>query len=196
MRVAENFCEEFIVDTPADIKTSASQPGKVSCVYCATHSRTPWFLEKNLSHHLNRPSHLKAVAEAQAKQETKEIVDRLRDEGLQQLQESGHFYAQLSHSRQLGIPPAMIPPQGVDEKEMWDDFELDRSNPSFLDASVASQYSPSEQNEIEFNRALDRAEAGDPTEWGFEDFDTECDVDETLTNVMQNLGQSQMVFRV
>ena len=144
-------------------------------------------MEKNLSHHLNRPSHLKAVAEAETKQETLEILDRLRNKGLQRLQESGQFYAELSRSNQLEVPPTTIPLLEANEQEMWDEFELERSNTSLLDAS---QYDPSERREIEFNRVLDRAEAGGSTEWDFEGFDIECDVDETLTNVMQNLRRS------
>ena len=34
----------------------------------------------------------------------------------------------------------------------------------------------------------------DPTEWGFNEFDVERDVDETLTNVMENLGSLRRVY--
>lgn len=128
------------------------------------------------------------------KQETKEIVDRLREEGLQRFRESGHHYTQLSHSQQLEIPATTRPPPEINEQQMWDEFELDRLNASLLDANAASQFNPAQQCKVNFNRALDRAEANDLTEWGFEDFGIECDVDETLTNVMQNLGQSPKPF--
>lgn len=79
---------------------------------------------------------------------------------------------------------------------MWDDFELDRSDASQLDAnSLIDQFNPTKQCEAEFYRRLDRAETNlDPTGWGFEEFDIEQDVDETLTNVMQHLSQSQRGF--
>ena len=173
-----------------DIKTSALQPGKVSCTYCIAHSRTPWFLAKNVWHHINRPSHTKAAAEAKVKQETKVIVDRLRGESVQRLQESGRRYAQISSSQQLEIPALTVPAPKVDEQQMWDEFESDQSKASLLNTNAASQFNPAQQREVDFNRALDRAEVNGSTEWGFDDFGMECDVDETLTNVMQNLGKS------
>jgi hypothetical protein len=65
---------------------------------------------------------------------------------------------------------------------------------SLLDANSPSQIDPVRQQEAEFNRAIDRAEMNVSIEWDFEGFNIESDVDETLTNVMQNLGQSQMIL--
>ena len=75
---------------------------------------------------------------------------------------------------------------------MWDDFESDQSSTPPLDVSSTDQLDPTERQEAEFYRALDKVGMDfDPTGWGFEDFDVEREVDETLTNVMQNLGQSR-----
>ena len=128
------------------------------------------------------------------KQETKEITDHLREEGLERLQESGHRYAQLSHLRQPEVPTTTRPPPEIDEQRMWDEFESDRLDTSLPDANAANQFNLAQWHEIEFNRTLDRAETSNSTEWGTEDFGIECDVDETLTNVMQDLGQSLNPF--
>ena len=75
---------------------------------------------------------------------------------------------------------------------MWDNFELGRLGASLLDMDLADQFDPTEQREAEFYRALDRADMSlNPTGWGFEEFDVKCDANETLTNVMQDLGQLQ-----
>jgi len=187
--------EQFITNSPIDIKTSMLQPGKVSCEYCAGHSKTPWFLAKNLPHHLTCASHLKSAGEEQARQEANKRLDLLRTKDLERLERSEYQYAPLSHSRQLEVPAPMKPLPEIGEQEMWDDLELDRSGASLLDMNSAGQLNPSQQQEIEFYKALDRAEANfDSTGWGFEEFDVECDVDETLTNVMQDLGQLQKDF--
>lgn len=78
------------------------------------------------------------------------------------------------------------------EQQMWDDFELGRSGASLLDMDLTDRFDPTEQREAEFYRALDRADMNlDPNGQGFEEFDVERGVDETLTNVMQDLGQLQ-----
>jgi len=178
-----------------DIKTSVSQPGKVSCEFCAGYSKTPWFLVKNLPQHLKCASHIKSAGEEQARREAKELLDRLRAEDLERLQQTDFQYAPLSHSRQAEAPIPRKPPPDTDEQQMWDAFELDQSGESLLDANPTDQSNPMEQREAEFYKALDRAEMNsNPTEWGFEEFSVECDVDETLTNVMQDLGQSRGGF--
>ena len=74
---------------------------------------------------------------------------------------------------------------------MWDEFELDQSSASLLDANSTDQFNPTERQEAEFYRALDSAKMDfDPAGWGFGKFNIGHDVDDTLTNVMQNLGQS------
>jgi hypothetical protein len=93
------------------------------------------------------------------------------------------------HSRQLEVPVLKESPPEIDEQEMWDEFESGRSRTSLLDANSADGFNPGQKHEAEFIRALDRAGVNDPAEWGFMDFDVECDVDETQTNVMQGLGQ-------
>ena len=65
------------------------------------------------------------------------------------------------------------------------------SSASLLDVNSTDQFNPAEQYETEFYKALDRAKTNfDPTRRGFEEFEAECDVDETLINAIQNLGQS------
>jgi len=121
----------------------------------------------------------------------KELLDHRRTRDLEQLQQSEYQYAPLLHSGQPEIPLLTKLPPETDEQQMWDDFELDRSNTSILGVNSTDRLDPTEQQEAEFYRALDRAKMNfDPTGWGFEEFGIQCDVDETLTNVMQNLGQS------
>jgi hypothetical protein len=72
-----------------------SQPGKVSCIDCRTHSRRPWFLRKNLKNHPDCASHRKTAGEAWVKRETKEILDRLRE------QERLRFQAVVANTRRL-----------------------------------------------------------------------------------------------
>jgi len=73
---------------------------------------------------------------------------------------------------------------------MWDDFELDRPSASLVDPNSADQFDPMEQKEAEFYKVLNRAETDfDLAGWGFDEFNIERDVDDTLTNVMQDLGQ-------
>lgn len=191
-----SFANELLLMVPTDIKTSTLHPGKVSCEYCAGYSKMPWFLAKNLPQHLKCASHLKSANEERARQETKEILDRLRAQDLERLQQSGHQYAPLSH---LERPEAPVPtklPLDIGEQQMWDDFELDRSNALLLDVGSADQFNPMEQHEVEFYRIMDRAEMdSDLTGWGFKEFDAERDVDETLTNVMQSFGESRKGFR-
>ena len=80
------------------------------------------------------------------------------------------------------------------ERQMWHDFDMDRSDTSLLDADWTLQRDPMEQREAEFNKALDRAEMNfDPTSWDYEEFDITRDVDETLTNIMEDLGLLQSV---
>jgi hypothetical protein len=174
-----------------DIKSSPLHPGKVSCEYCAGSSKTPWFLAKNLPQHLRCASHIKSAGEEQARRETKELLDRHRAQDLERLQRSEYQYAQLLHSRQPEVPAPVKPLPETSEQQMWDDFELGQSSVSPLDADSTDQpFNPTEQQEAEFYRALDKANFTnvDPTGWGSKEFDIGCDVDETLTNVMQNLG--------
>lgn len=174
------------------IKTSTLHPGKVTCEYCAGCSKTPWFLAKNLQQHLKCASHLKSAGEEQVRRETKEFLDRLHAQDLERLRQSDYEYAPLSHPGQPEVPVLKKHQPKMNEQQMWDDFELDQSNASFLNVDSTDQFNPTEQREAEFYRILDRAEMSfDPTGWGFEEFDAERDVDETLTNVMQNFGQSQ-----
>jgi len=178
-----------------DIRTSPSHPGKVSCEYCSEWSKTPWFLAKNLPQHLKCASHLKPAGEEQAKREMREILDRHRAEDLERLQRSGDQYAPLSHVGQPERPVPAKPLPEANEVQMWDDFELDQFGSSLLDPNAADQFNPTEQQEAKFYRVLNRAEVNfDPTRWGFDEFNVECDVDETLTNVMRDLGQLQKNF--
>ena len=182
-------------DALTDVQVSGSHPGRVSCEYCAGHSKTPWFLAKNLPQHLKCASHLKSVGEEQARRKTKEHLDRLRAQDLERFQKSEHQYAQLSCSGQPEVQVPTKPPPGIGEQQMWEDFELDRSDVSLLDTDRGDQFNPMEQHEAKFYRALDRAGMNsDPTGWDFEEFATECDVDETLTKVMQDLGQLRKGF--
>jgi len=175
-----------------DIRTSASQPGKVSCEYCSAWSKTPWFLAKNLPQHLKCASHLKSAGEECEKREIREALNRLRAQDLERLQRSGHQYAPLSHVRQPEPPGLSKPPPELDEQQMWNDFELDRPNASLLNPNSEDQHDPMEQKEAEFYKVLNRAETNfDLTGWGFDEFNIERDVDETLTNVMRDLGQMQ-----
>lgn len=147
---------------------------------------------KNLSQHLKCASHLKSAGEEQARRETKEVLDRLRVEDLERLQRSENQYASLSGVRQTEVPVPVNPPPDVGEQQMWDDLELDQPSAPLLDTSPAN---PTEQQEAEFYRVLDRAGVSvDPTEWGFNEFDVERDVDETLTNVMENLGSLRRMY--
>ena len=126
------------------------------------------------------------------RRETKELLDDLCAQDVMQLQQSAeHQYATISYSRQPEVPaPTKFSPK-IDEQRMWDDFESDQSSTPPLDVSSTDQLDPMERQEVEFYRALDKVCMDfDPTGWGFEDFDVEHEVDETLTNVMQNLGQS------
>jgi hypothetical protein len=84
----------------------------------------------------------------------------------------------------------MNPSPEVGKQEMWEDFELDRSSTSLLDAARADRLNPMERQEVDFYQTLDRADRNcDTTAWDLEEFDVECDVDETLTNIMRDLGQ-------
>ena len=180
------FVSDLLLMVGTDIKTSTSYPGKVSCEYCSGCSR--WFLAKNLPQHLKCPSHLKSAGEEQAKRETKEALDRLRAEDLERLRQPGHQYASLSHARQPEPPVPINPLPEADELQMWDDFELDRPGASLLDLNV-DQFDPAERQEAEFYKLLGRAERDfDLSGWGFDEFNIERDVDETLTNVMRDLG--------
>ena len=191
----EVFHERPAANVLTDIKTSTRDPERVSCEYCAGHSKTPWFLAKNLPQHLKCPSHLKSASEEQARRETKECLDRLRAQDLERLRQSEHQHALLSHSGQPEVLVSQKLPPEIGEQQMWDDFELDRSDASLLEMNATDQSNPMEREEAEFYRALDRAETNlDSSDWGFDRFNTENDVDETLTNIMQNLGQSQKVF--
>ena len=194
MSVGRSFKNEQLLTVLTDIKTSALHPGKVSCEYCVGCSKTPWFLAKNLKQHLKCASHIKSTGEEQARQETKELLDRLHAQDLERLQQSGYQYAPVSHLRQPEIPvPTKLPPE-IGEQQMWDDFELDRSDASPPDADSTDQFKPTE-HEAEFYRMMDRAGTNfDSTGWGFDKFDAERDIDETLTNVMQNFGQSHKGF--
>ena len=185
-------CDNLLLTVDADIKTSESHPGKVSCEYCSGWSKTPWFLAKNLPQHLKCASHVKSAGEELAKRETREILDRQRAEDLERLRRSGDQYASLSHARQPEPPVPTKPLPEDAELQMWDDFELDRLGTSLLDPNSTDQFDPTEQQEAEFYKALNRAEADlDPTGWGFDDeFNVERDIDDTLTNVMRDLGQS------
>ena len=146
-------------------------------------------MAKNLPQHLNCPSHLKAMGEERAKKEAQELLSHLHAQERERLQQSGHQYAPLMHSRQPEVPVLKESPPEIDEQEMWDEFESGRSRTSLLDANSADRFNPGQKQEAEFIRALDRAGVNVSAEWGFMDFDIECDVDETQTNVMQGLGQ-------
>ena len=149
-------------------------------------------MAKNLPQHLKCTSHLKSAGEEREKQETREALDRLRAQDLERLQQPGREYARLSHARQPEPPGPSKPSPGLDEQQMWDDFELDRPNALLLDPNSTDQFDPMEQQEAEFYKVLNRAEKNfDLTGWGFDEFDTKRDVDETLTNVMRDLGQRQ-----
>ena len=175
-----------------DIKTSASHPGKVSCEYCSGWSKTPWFLAKNLPQHLKCASHLKSAGEERERRETREALDRLRAQDLERLQRSGHQPVLLSHAMQREPPGPSKPPPELNEQQMWDDFELDRPSASLLDPNSTDQFDPMEQQEAEFYKVLNRAETNfDLTAWGLDEFNIERDVDDTLTNVMRDLGQMQ-----
>ena len=152
-------------------------------------------MAKNLPQHLKCASHLKSAGEEQAKREAREILDRRRAEDLERLRQSGDQYAPLSHVGQSEPPvPARLLPE-ADELQMWDDFELDRFGESLRDPNAADQFDPTEQQEAEFYKILNRTEVNfDPIEWGFDEFNLECDVDKTLTNVMRDLGQLQRGF--
>ena len=150
-------------------------------------------MAKNLPQHLKCASHLKSADEEQVRRDTKELLDNLRAQDVTRLQQTAeHQYATLSYSRQLKVPAPTKHLPEIDEQQMWDGFESDQSSASPLDVSSTDQLNPTEQQEAEFYRALDKVGMSfDPTRWGFEEFDVERDVDETLTNVMQNLSQSR-----
>lgn len=174
------------------IQVSKSHPGRVSCKYCVGHSKNPWFLAKNLPQHLKCASHLKSVGEEQVRQETKDLLDHLHAPDLEQFQRSKFQYAPLSGSGQPEVPVPMKPPPEIGEEGMWEDIELDRPNASLFDANWTDPSNPMEQQEAIFYRALDRTGTTlDLTTWGSNAFDIECDVDETLTQVMQDLGSSK-----
>lgn len=191
MSDGRSFTSNPLLTVLKDIKESPSHPGKVSCEYCAGCSKTPWFLAKNLSQHLKCASHIKSASEEQARREVKELFNRRRAQDLERLQRSEYQYAPLSHLGQHEVPVPITPLPETGEQQMWDEFELDQSSASLLDVNSTDQFNPTERQEAEFYRALDSAKMNfDPAGWGFGEFNIGRDVDDTLTNVMQNLGQS------
>jgi hypothetical protein len=184
------FVSSLLLIVAAGIETSIYQPGKVRCKYCKGRSGNPWFLAKNVPGHLACASHLKSAKEEQVRRETREQLDHLRTQDHERFRQTGFQYVQLSHPRQPEVPVPMNPSPEIGEQEMWEDFELDRSSTSLLDAARADRLNPMERQEVDFYQTLDRADRNcDTTAWDLEEFDVECDVDETLTNIMRDLGQ-------
>lgn len=151
---------------------------------------------KNLPGHLACATHRKSAEEEQERQRTRELHDRIRAQDLERLQRPESQCAPLSFSTQHDAPVTVRPLPNVDEQQMWEDLEQDQLDTSIADADRKGQFNPTEQQEVEFNKVLDRAEMNsDPTDWdSCEEFNIRCEVDETLTKVMEDLGQSQKFF--
>ena len=183
------FFGDPLLTVPKDISTSLVYPGRVSCKYCAAWSKTPWFLAKNLPQHLKCASHIKSASEEQARRETQEHHDRLRAEDHERLRQPTYQYALLSHPNQPKVPLPEMPLPDTNEQQMWDDFDFDRLGEPLQCPNLGGQVNPIEREEAEFYRALDRDGADlSSSGKGFDEWDIVQDVDETLTNVMEDLG--------
>ena len=128
MRTVKEYppCEwrEYFFSGPSltvsiDIRTSPSHPGKASCEYCATYSKKPWFLAKNLPQHLKCASHIKSAVEG-----TWECLSHIRSEELKRLQRLGDQYALPSRPNRPKASVRTKPPPGTDEQRMWDEYDF------------------------------------------------------------------------
>ena len=132
-----------------------------------------------------------------ARQEKREHLNRLRAKDLERLRQPAYQYAVLSHPNQSEVSVPVMPPLDVDEQGMWDDFDFDQLGELLRCVNPGDRVNPVERGEAEFYKALDRAGMNfDPSGKGFEEFDIVKDVDETLTNIMQDLGESKNTFAV
>lgn len=171
------------------IEELAGDPDKVRCLLCQAHVfGTLPFQRKGVTKHTESKSHQRAILAA-AKAEEEESAIRIKIQRLDShVLEAERFTSSLS-----GVLPTKLPPapqmfanrdETLREREMWEKFEMDgfRHTDSLFDSDGLDEDETIDAA-LRYFQAINLGTVGPTDSSPFYD-----DGDETITNVMRDIG--------